>query len=570
MEGNMANNKYGIDSKESNVEKPSKNGKRILQLFFMSEKFFNIKYAPLIISFVYMFFGSMWIFYSDNIATRYVDNDINALKNLMTYKGWFYVLFTASMLYFMVKNLVKIILIKEESREKSYKKLLESEKKLMESMKELKNFAYYDFLSELPNRRFMLEKIENILKTSDDNTKFSVLFIDLDNFKMVNDILGHDYGDQLLKNIAFELKNCMDGSDIVARLGGDEFLIFLRDVYNKDIIKNKAKSIINMFSKQWQLSGKEFFITASIGIVTYPFDGMDLQTLYKNADTAMYQAKANGKNRFLFFSQDMNDKVSEKMELENNLRKAIKNREFVVYYQPQIDLKTMEVKGVEALVRWNHPTEGLIQPAKFIPTAEASGLIVEIDEFVMRTACRQLKTWIDSDFIPITISLNLTSKELLQENFTMVLKKIIKDSGIRADYLELEITESLFLEDLNVAIDILKELKAIGVRISLDDFGTGYSSLNYLKRLPIDTIKIDKSFMNEITEDSKEEAIAESIIALAHKMNLSVIAEGIETKKQLEFIKEHKCDKAQGYYFSKPIPVDEVEKLLSVPSLYKI
>lgn len=258
----------------------------------------------------------------------------------------------------------------------------------------------------------------------------------------------------------------------------------------------------------------------------------------------------------------MNDKVAEKNELENKIRKAIKNEEFIVYYQPQIDLETMQVKGVEALVRWNHPTEGIIQPAKFIPIAEASGLILQIDDFVMRTALKQLKAWIDADIMPITVSVNLTGKQLQQDNFTAVLKEIIKDTGLRADYLELEITESMIIKDLDVALGILKDLKSIGVRISLDDFGTGYSSLNYLKRLPIDTIKIDKSFIDEITEDSKEEAIAESIISLAHKMNLSVIAEGIETKKQLEFIRERKCDKAQGYYFSKPLPVEEIERML--------
>lgn len=296
----MENNKYGIDSKESSEVKPSKKGIRILPLFFMSEKICCIKYAPLIISLIYLAFGCMWIFYSDNIITGYAANDVNTLKNLQTYKGWFYVLFTAVMLYFMIKSLVKIIQIKEESRERSYKKLLESENKLKKSMKELKKFAYYDFLTGLPNRRFMLEKIEDILKTS-NNIKFSFLFLDLDNFKMVNDIMGHDYGDQLLKNIASELKNCMDESDIVGRLGGDEFLILLSNIYSKDTIENKAKSIMNLFSRQWNICGKEFFITASIGMVIYPFDGTDLQTLYKNADTAMYQAKEKGKNCFLFF-----------------------------------------------------------------------------------------------------------------------------------------------------------------------------------------------------------------------------------------------------------------------------
>ncbi|KNY25284.1 putative bifunctional diguanylate cyclase/phosphodiesterase [Pseudobacteroides cellulosolvens] len=559
----MANNKYDIDSKD-NILKSGKNRPRI----FKNKNIRDLRHAPLKISLIYLILGFMWIFYSDDIITKYTTSDIDALRNLQTFKGLFYVLITATILYLMFNNVMKIIRIKEDSREKSYRKLVESKRKLKASMNEIKKFEYYDFLTCLPNRGFMAEKIENMLKIADDNTRFSLLFLDLDNFKMVNDILGHDYGDQLLKNIAWDLRKCIDERDIVARLGGDEFIILLADESDKEKIENKARRILNLFSRQWSLSGKEFFITASAGIVIYPYDGADLQTLYKNADTAMYQAKESGKNCFLFFRQYMNEKVSEKLELENKLRKAIKNEEFIVYYQPQIDIGTMQVKGVEALVRWNHPIEGIIQPAKFIPVAEESGLIVEIDEFVMRTACKQLKSWIDSDIEPVTISVNLTSKEFQQANFVDLLKEIINDTGLRADFIEIEITESLVMKDIDVTLPVLKDLKSMGVRISLDDFGTGYSSLNYLKRLPIDTIKIDKSFIDEITEDSKEEAIAESIIALAHKMNLSVVAEGIETKKQLEFIKEQKCDKAQGYYFSKPLPVDEIERLLSVPSIY--
>jgi len=564
----MANDKNGIDYNKNNIVKPDKNRNRILSYFLRYKNANELRYSSFKISLIYFVFGFIWILYSDNAISKYVANDIKTLKNLQIYKGLFYVLFTAIVLYLMVNNIMKVIQQKEDSREKSYKKLIESENKLKESMNEIKKFEYYDFLTCLPNRGFMLKKIENILKESDDKTRFSLLFLDLDNFKMVNDIFGHDYGDQLLKNIAWELRKCIDDRDIVARLGGDEFLILFADMCDKEKIEEKARRIINLFSRQWNLSDREFFITASAGIVIYPYDGTDLQTLYKNGDTAMYQAKDSGKNCFLFFSQYMNEKVSEKLELENKLRKAIRNREFIVYYQPQIDIKTMQVKGVEALVRWNHPTEGIIQPAKFIPLAEESGLIVEIDEFVLRTACKQLKAWMDSEINPVTVSINLTSKEFQQANFTGLLKEIIRETGLKADFIELEITESLIMKDIDFTLNILKDLKSIGVKISLDDFGTGYSSLNYLKRLPIDTIKIDKSFIDEITEDSKEEAIAESIIALAHKMNLSVIAEGIETEKQLEFIREQKCDKAQGYYFSKPLPVEEIEKLLSLPLVY--
>jgi len=572
VEGNMANDKNGIDSENNNIDsgnndmlKPAKSKNRFLLRFLKYKNANELRYSSLKISLIYFAFGFIWILYSDNVINKYIAKDIKTLKSLQLYKGMFYVLLTSVILYLMVNNILKVLKLKEDSREKSDRMLMESEKKLKESMNEIKKFEYYDFLTCLPNRGFMLKKIENILNESDDNTRFSLLFLDLDNFKMVNDILGHDYGDQLLKNIAWELRKCIDSKDIVARLGGDEFLILFTDMWDKYKIEEKARRIINLFSRQWNISGREFFITASAGIVIYPYDGTDLQTLYKNADTAMYQAKESGKNCYLFFSQYMNEKVSEKLELENKLRKAIKNREFIVYYQPQIDIKTMQVRGVEALVRWNHPTEGIIQPAKFIPVAEESGLIVEIDEFVMRTACKQLKAWMDSQIRPITVSINLTSREFQQPNFIELLKEIIRDTGLRADFIELEITESLIMKDIDFTLNMLKDLKSIGVKISLDDFGTGYSSLNYLKKLPIDTIKIDKSFIDEITEDSKEEAIAESIITLAHKMNLSVIAEGIETEKQLEFIKEQKCDKAQGFYFSKPLPVEEVEKLLSLP-----
>ncbi|HEY9059478.1 MAG TPA: EAL domain-containing protein [Pseudobacteroides sp.] len=567
----MARNKHGTDFKENKGSGYEKNRRtRILSLFFKYENYRDLKYVPLKISLVYLIFGFMWVFFSDDIISTYIANDKLELSHLQTYKGWFYVFFTAAMLYYMIKRISKIIYRTEVSNERSYKKLAESQKKLKESMKQIKKYAYYDFLTGLPNKAFMLEKIDNILKESNEKTTFSLLFLDLDNFKMINDILGHDYGDQLLKTIAIKLKKCIGKGDILARLGGDEFLILLTDKFDKEKIESTAGKIINIFSRQCSLSGKEFSITASMGIVRYPYDGTDVQTLYKNADTAMYQVKEKGKNGFLFFSQDMNDRVSEKLDMENRLRKAIKNEEFVVYYQPQIDIETMQVRGVEALVRWNHPTEGILQPSEFIPAAEESGLIIEIDEFVMRTACKQLKKWIDSNYTPITISINLTSKQFQHANITSLLREVIMETGLEADFLEIEITESIVMEDLNVTLDILKDLKEIGVKISLDDFGTGYSSLNYLKRLPIDTIKIDKSFINEITEDSKEEAIAESIIALAHKMKLSVVAEGIETKKQLEFIKEHKCDKAQGYYFSKPLPVEEIEKMLTVSSIYKV
>lgn len=564
----MASNEHDINSRKQKELGYKKNRRtKGMPIFFKYENYRDLKYIPLKISLVYLIFGFIWIFFSDDIISTYIANDKLELRYLQTYKGWFYVMFTAAMLYYMIKRISRIIYRTELSNERSYKKLAVSEKKIKESMKQIKKFAYYDFLTGLPNKAFMFEKIDNLLKYDEKNT-FSLLFLDLDNFKMINDILGHDYGDELLKTIANKLKKCIDKGDILARLGGDEFLILLTHKLDKERVETIAGKIINLFSRQCSLSGKEFSITASMGIVRYPYDGKDVQTLYKNADTAMYQVKEKGKNGFLFFSQDMNDRVSRKLDMENKLRKAVKNQEFIVYYQPQIDISTMQVRGVEALVRWNHPTEGILQPAEFIPAAEESGIIIEIDEYVMRTACKQLKEWIDSNYSPITISVNLTSKQFQHAYITNVLREIIRETGLNAHFIELEITESIVMKDLNVTLEILKELKSIGVKISLDDFGTGYSSLNYLKRLPIDTIKIDKSFINEITEDSKEEAIAESIIALAHKMNLSVIAEGIETKKQLEFIKEHKCDKAQGYYFSKPVPVEEIEKLLSVHSIY--
>ncbi|MDP4181750.1 MAG: EAL domain-containing protein [Bacillota bacterium] len=560
----MPINKRFINTGNSRVVRKQKgNCKGPANHFFKYNSCHDLKYIPLKISIIYLLVGFTWIIISDNILSNYVAKDKTMLNHFQTFKGWIYVISTAVLLYCLIKKVSNIIKEKEISKEQSYKELAESDRKLQENMKEIEKLAYYDSLTNLPNRAYILNKIEEILKTANDKIKFTLLFLDLDNFKTINDILGHSYGDQLLNSIGSKLRNCIGENNIIARLGGDEFLILLYNTDDKTKIIETATQITDIFSGQWYLGNKDFCITASIGVVVYPKDGPDTQTLYKNADTAMYQVKEKGKNGFEFFSPEMNEKVIKRLELENELRKAIKNEEFIVFYQPQVDIRNMQIRGFEALVRWKHPTDGIIVPDKFIPFAEESGLIFAIDEFVMRTAFKQFKKWLEADIGPVTLSVNLTCKQFQHDNFIDVLKQIINESGIEAQRIELEITERIVMNDFEVSIKILNELRNIGVRISLDDFGTGYSSLNYLKRLPIDTVKIDKSFINEITEDSKEEAIAEAIIALAHKMNLSVIAEGIETEKQLEFILGQNCDSAQGYYFSKPLPAHEVEGLLS-------
>ncbi len=425
------------------------------------------------------------------------------------------------------------------------------------------NLAYYDLITKLPNRAMFEKELDSkILWAKKNNIKLALLYFDLDDFKNVNDTLGHTYGDKLLKMIASEFLKYKKKDNVLARLGGDEFALIISDVKDIDEIHNIAKTIIKSLNRPWILNSQEFYISTSIGIAFFPEHGNDYQSLLKNADTAMYCAKEKGKRTYEIYKKEMYMKAIRLVDMEKSLRHALKNSEFILNYQTMVDMKKDEIIGAEALIRWQHPERGLISPANFIPLAEKTGIIKEIGKWAIRTACMQNRIWLDKGYKAIKLSVNMSAQEFKQENLVENIKNTLKEIEIDSKYIVFEITENTALEDLNHTIEVLNQLKEMGMQIALDDFGTGYSSLNYLKKLPIDYLKLDKSFIKDVNIKSKDQAITKSLIDLAHEIGLKVVAEGIETEEQYKYLKEINCDIGQGYYFNKPEPTKEFEKLL--------
>lgn len=441
--------------------------------------------------------------------------------------------------------------------------------KLMEQISEAKKvehqLIYQDPVTSLPNRQLFNNYLKQALAQARRHSRtVGVLFLDLDGFKRINDTLGHSTGDLLLQNIANRLRECVRESDIVARLGGDEFTVILSEIRNvKDVVK-VTKKILASFSSAIISDDHELFITASVGISLFPADGEDIETLVKHAEVAMYRAKMQGKNNYQLFNTNMNATDLNRLKLETSLRRALERDELVVHYQPQADLGTGYVTGVEALVRWQHPEYGLVPPAKFIPLAEDTGLIEPIGEWVLYQACQQNKKWQDEGFPPIRVSVNISARQFRTKNLAKMVSNSLDRIGLAPDYLGLEITESNAMHDVDHTIQMLKLLKEMGIQISVDDFGTGYSSLSYLKRFPIDMLKIDQSFMNNICTDNDAAAIAEAIVALGHSLKLQVLAEGVESNEQLLFLKSLGCDEIQGFHFSKPMPAEDLKRLFLV------
>ncbi len=435
-----------------------------------------------------------------------------------------------------------------------------SERKQTEEM--IHRLAYYDPLTNLPNRLLFNQELDSALKkASRTGGKLAVLFLDLDNFKHVNDTLGHGKGDLLLMAVADRLKACLRETDIASRLGGDEFTILLPDVADKDEVERIVTRLIEEMSRPFCLDHQELFITTSVGISLYPDDGRDRITLVKFADIAMYRAKEAGKNSYRFFSAGMNDRIARRVALEHDLRRALEREELTVVYQPQVSVETGGIVGMEALLRWNHPERGLISPAEFIPLAEETRLIVPIGEWVLRTVCRQNKRWQDAGALRVPVSVNLSAYQF-QYDLVDVIDGILRETGLAPPCLELEITEGVALHNVTRVVDILGACRERGIRIALDDFGTGYSSLSYLKQFPIQRIKIDQSFIRNITLDRDDEAIVSSIILLAHSLRLDVVAEGVETTAQLAFLRRQGCDAVQGFLYSRPLPAGEMEAYL--------
>jgi len=451
-----------------------------------------------------------------------------------------------------------------------------------EAEEKIHHLAYYDSLTGLPNRESFKNSIGQALSIAKRHgRRVATMFLDLDDFKRINDTLGHTIGDRLLVAVGDRLRSSLRGSDCtarnnaieqkgdevhtnrnVARLGGDEFTVLLADIQCMEDAATVARRILKALSQPVVLAGQEVVATTSIGIAVFPDDGKEVDSLLMNADTAMYHAKEAGKNTYRFYTQSMNTRALDRLNLESKLRKALSNDELSLHYQPQVATRSGELVGIEALLRWHNPELGFISPADFIPLAEDTGIIVEIGEWVLHTACAQNKAWQDAGLKPLRVGVNLSAVQFRQQDLVTTLKRILAETGLAPEYLELELTEGVIMQNAEETITALNKLQGMGLRLSVDDFGTGYSSLSYLKRFPLKVLKIDRSFIQDVPDNPDDTAITRAIIAMAHGLNLLVIAEGVETERQLAFLREQGCDEAQGYLFGRPLPVEDFVRLL--------
>lgn len=437
----------------------------------------------------------------------------------------------------------------------------DSELKLAE---EKLNYAlHYDALTGLPNRLTLRERLNQVCLQTPAKQNVAILSFGLDRFKRINETMGYAAGDALLRLVAERIMRCISSRDTAARLNADQFAMILAGITHKGAIEDLARSLLEAVSEPFNIEGSDIFTTASIGVTFYPTDGSDIDHLIKNAEAAMHHAKEQGGNSFKLYSAEIQKMSAAEMALEASLRHALEQGQLSISYQPQVSLNTGAILGAEALVRWHHPEKGLIPPSQFVPIAEKSGLIVQIGEWVLRNACLQAKKWQDAGHNPFTISVNLTGHHFSQKNLGDRLVQILRETALEPTSLDIELTESILMKDVHTAISMLSELKRLGIQISIDDFGTGYSSLSYLKRFPFDTLKIDQSFIRNVSSDDKNAVLTTAIIEIAHNLNLKVIAEGVETQSELSFLFRNRCDAIQGYLFSRPVPALEFEPMLT-------
>ena len=429
---------------------------------------------------------------------------------------------------------------------------------------------HYDSLTGLPNRKYLYEYLREILeKLEDEKQKFAVLFLDIDRFKLINDSLGHTIGDLLLKAVGDRLKTLLRQDDLLVRLGGDEFAIIAKVIDSTDAVVQIAESIIQALTLPFSCGGHQLHITTSVGGSIYPDHNTEVEGLIHNADMAMYRAKEEGRNCFKFYIPNMQEQSFQRLLMENNLRRVLENEELETYYQPQIDVNTGKIVGLEVLLRWHHAALGSISPSEFIPLAEETGLIIPIGNWVLRHSCLQAIAWLDVGLPPIQISVNLSIKQLQHKDFLVSLKQILNETAFDPHYLELEITEGIMMDSIEEKIILLEQFHEMGIKLSIDDFGTGYSSLSYLKNLPIDTLKIDRTFIEYINHNQQDQAIVTSLINLSHSLNLIVIAEGAETSEQVDLLRSLGCDQVQGYFFYKALPAEQIEGLLRAQGITK-
>ena len=424
--------------------------------------------------------------------------------------------------------------------------------------------SHHDELTQLPNRVLFYDSLTQVVLHAQINHKsLALLFLDIDNFNIINNTLGNDIGDQLFKAIAERLKRYTAPCDMVARIQGDEFAMIISEIQSLSHVKIEAEKILDLLSRPYNLYGHEVFITSSIGITIFPEDHQQVEGLIKNAELAMYYAKTHGRNSYKLYSPELNAQSAEYMALANSLHRAIDRQEIRVFYQPLVDLQSGKIIGAEALARWQHPDLGLIMPSKFIPVAEQTGLILRLTELILEAVCRQMRSWKDLSINYGFIAVNLSTQHFRPDsNLIEMLTKVLQESRLEPEDLELELTESIIMQNAEFTINVLSKLQTMGVKVAIDDFGTGYSSLSYLKHFPVNTLKIDRCFIQDVTSDRHDATISLAIIDLAHSLSLQVIAEGVETMEQVQFLKEHSCDQIQGYFFSPPLPQLEFEKML--------
>lgn len=454
--------------------------------------------------------------------------------------------------------LTKKWILMHESRDQMNK----LEIKVKERTHELEYQATHDSLTGLPNRQSLINFLENCIAESERNmTLFAVLFIDIDRFKLINDSFSHSIGDELLKQFSKRLENNLRQMDFLARLGGDEFIVILRDITHTELVLKIVEKLLFKLGEKFQLDNHDVFALPSMGVSLFPYNGKTVDMLLKNADLAMYQSKEKGGNQIQFYSDELNMENIERLELEVEMHNALKNNEFYLCYQPQFNCDTKKLLSVEALIRWRHPTRGDLLPIDFVPLAEETGLFISIGEWVLRRACLQNKQWQDKGLEPFKVAVNITTHQFMQSNLVEMIDAILKETKLDPKYLELELSENIVIKQSCVE-QMLPRLKKLGVSLAIDDFGTGYSSLSYLKKIPLDKLKIDRSFVKNIDLNKSDEVIIQAIITMAKSLNLEVTAEGVETKQQLAFLKENACPEIQGYFFSKPLKSEELERFL--------
>lgn len=555
---------------------------------FLESERLNPEQVSIKISAIYVFAGALWILLSDEILGRLV-SDKALITSISLIKGWAYVIATGLLIYYLVHSAFMKLKDAEDRLYMSYQHLseanteleaandqlaqsqselrvnfdwlMENQKKLEKSEHELEYQAYHDQLTGIHNRFALITHMNKLIDES-ENGKAALLNIDIDNFKYINDTMGHSFGDQVLRRVSSRMEAALEENSSLYRLSGDGFVVILEDFESISSVENVAIKLLKSFKQPFDISGSSIFITASIGIALYPGQGDNLDELLKNAYTALYKAKETGNSCIVFYNRPMKEEVSERVLIEKHLRTALNNNEFDLHYQPQLDIASGKISGFEALLRWKSPELGMVSPLRFIGIAEDTHLIIPIGEWVLKNACTYLKSLHQQGYNELAMSVNVSILQLLQEDFVDKVMEVLDNLKLNPRYLELEITESILMESYEVIAGKLKLLKGRGVRIALDDFGKGYSSLNYLKQLPISTLKIDKSFIDTISAVGMHQSLTNLIVKIGKAMGMSVVAEGVETQEQLDYLIKYKCDKIQGYLFSKPLPGDKVFEVL--------